>query len=71
LPRVEKIIRNVEAYSEFEPYELSWKEFSEKWVPGLTKDGILVGVNWSGSKATGFDIEPETVKSNVESKFVT
>jgi hypothetical protein len=51
LSRVERIIRNVPAYSAFTPYELSWEEFRDNWIPGLTKDGIQVGVNWSGPGA--------------------
>ena len=68
LSRVENIIDSVEAYRNFEPVELSWDVFSKKWVPGLTKDKILIGVNLSGSKATGYDIEPEKVKMYVESQ---
>lgn len=66
LSRVEKIIRTVPAYAKFEPYELGWQEFSDRWMPALMKDGILVGVKWSGKNATGYDIAPEEVKQNVE-----
>ena len=69
--RVEKIIKNVQAYSGFEVVELTWDIFTERWVPGLTNDGILVGVNWSGEKATGYDIEPKEVKENVEAYLAT
>ncbi|HEY2787522.1 MAG TPA: DUF2750 domain-containing protein [Fimbriiglobus sp.] len=64
--RVEKIIKNVPAYADFEPYEITWDDFCEKWVPGMTKDGLLVGVNWSGKRAVGYDIEPERLKQSVE-----
>ncbi len=63
--RVEKIIQSVPAYRGFEPVELEWSVFEDRWVPGLTKDGILVGVNWSGSRALGYDVEPEQVARNV------
>ncbi len=56
--RVEQIIKTIPAYSEFEPYQISWEDFCAKWVPGLTKDSILVGVNWSGKRAVGYDMEP-------------
>lgn len=65
--RVQKIIQTVPAYAGFEPYEISWTEFSSKWVPGLKRNGLLVGVNWSGIKATGYDMEPEKVKEYVDS----
>ena len=71
LSRVQKIINDVSAYSSFEPVEISWEDFSKKWVPGLSHEGVLVGVNWSGSRATGYDIEPETIRENVESYIAT
>src|SRR5215470_11480129 len=49
--RVQKIISNVPAYASFSPVEISWDEFCNTWVPGLDRDGILVGLNWSGTRA--------------------
>lgn len=66
LSRVQKIIKNVPAYNDFEPVELSWDEFRDKWLPGLTKDGLLVGVNWSGKNATGYDLDAPWVRECVE-----
>ena len=66
LSRVERIIKTVPAYSGFEPYEVSWENFCLKWAPGLQRDGLLVGVNWSGKSAVGYDIEPENLVRNVE-----
>jgi hypothetical protein len=56
--RVERIIKSVSAYSSFAPYEVSWDDFRSTWAPGLAKDGLLVGVNWSGPTAVGYDLEP-------------
>ncbi|NLF32030.1 MAG: DUF2750 domain-containing protein [Planctomycetes bacterium] len=64
--RVERIIRTVPAYAGFEPHEISWENFCQRWVPGLKKDGILVGVNWSGKRAIGYDLDPEQLQRNVE-----
>ncbi len=66
LSRVQTIIKKVPAYSGFEPYEISWDDFCNKWVPGLSKDGLLIGVNWSGDKALGFDLEPKQVQTSIE-----
>lgn len=66
LSRVQKIIKNVPAYNGFEPVELSWDEFRDKWLPGLTKDGLLVGVNWSGKNATGYDLDAPWVRECIE-----
>lgn len=53
------------AYASFSVVEISWLEFCETWIPDLTNDGILVGVNWSGSRATGYDVAAEDVLANV------
>src|SRR5215831_9611475 len=66
LARAQRIIANVPAYRDFEPHELAWSEFCERWLPGLTRDGILVGVNWSGTRAVGYDVSPAEVVANVE-----
>jgi hypothetical protein len=63
--RVETIIKNVPAYAGFTPDEISWGDFCSAWAPGMTKDGLLVGVNWSGKRATGYDLEPGDVVRNV------
>ncbi|MGH8105702.1 MAG: DUF2750 domain-containing protein, partial [Arenimonas sp.] len=62
----ELIIQNVADYNGFYPMEISWQDFKDKWGPGLTKDGLLAGVNWSGSNASGFDITPAELIKNVE-----
>jgi hypothetical protein len=64
--RVERIVKSVPAYSGFEPYEVSWEDFCNKWVPGLANDGLLIGVNWSGKRAVGYDIEPERLQQSVQ-----
>jgi hypothetical protein len=64
--RAERIIATVPAYSAFEPVALSWAEFATKWVPGLERDGLRVGVNWSGSRATGYDVEPSQVRGAIQ-----
>ncbi|MBW3528158.1 DUF2750 domain-containing protein [Shewanella sp. NKUCC05_KAH] len=64
--RAEKLIKNVEAYRGFEPFSVPLSEFSSRWVTGLIKDQSLVGLNWSGLKATGFDVAPREVLINLE-----
>mgnify|MGYP003607871972 CR=1 FL=1 len=66
LSRVQKIIKTVPAYAGFDPYEISWSDFCQAWVPGMTKDGLLMGVNWSGKRALGYDLEPKQVQQSVE-----
>ncbi len=57
--RVLTIIETVAAYKAFEPFSMSIEDFISKWIPGLKKDGLLVGVNWSGIKAVGYDLKPD------------
>jgi hypothetical protein len=64
--RVEKIIATVPTYRGFEPYEMTWADFCEKCLPELAANGYLVGVNWSGSLARGYDLEPEFVRKAVQ-----
>jgi hypothetical protein len=64
--RVAKIIATVQAYATFRPDEVSLADFCTKWVPELERDGMLVGVNWSGPWAKGFDLEPSAVRRAVE-----
>ncbi len=66
--RAEKIIATVPAYSGFEVERISWGDFVSRWVPGLETDGYLVGVNWSGVNATGYDLLPSDLVRNVEAR---
>jgi len=66
LSRVKQIISTVPAYSGFEPFELSWLDFRDKWLPGLERDGLLVGVNWSGPRAVGYDVTSQEVLARVQ-----
>ena len=62
LSRVERIIKNVPAYRGFEPVETTLAEFRDEWLSDLEEDGMVVGVNWSGKTATGYDVEPRSVR---------
>lgn len=64
--RAQTVIQNVPAYKGFVPVELELKVFKERWLAGLTKDKFNVGINWSGSNATGYDISPSDVLKSLE-----
>ncbi|MFD4323904.1 DUF2750 domain-containing protein [Nocardioides sp. NPDC058538] len=59
--RAERIIESVETYEGFRVQEIPLSEFRARWLPGLARDGHRVGINWSGPRATGYDIEPDEV----------
>jgi hypothetical protein len=64
--RAQRVIENVPAYNGFEPVDIPWATFVDRWVPGLERDGLRAGVNWSGDRATGYDIRPSELQANVE-----
>ncbi|MEM7460400.1 MAG: DUF2750 domain-containing protein [Pseudomonadota bacterium] len=66
--RVEKIISNVPAYAGFRPEKVTYNKFIHYWVDELSRARQLVGVNWSGNRATGFDLKPERVEKYIESE---
>jgi hypothetical protein len=64
--RVERIIKRVAVYAGSEPIEVTWAAFRDEWLPRFRRDRVLVGVNWSGAAATGYDSEPDWVQHCVE-----
>jgi hypothetical protein len=65
--RAERVLASVPAYAGFATFEVPWEDFARRWIPGLARDGLLVGVNWSGERATGYDLEPGDLLRIVES----
>lgn len=64
--RIQRIKKMAPAYSNFEPHEISWEVFRDRWLPGLKKDGLLIGVNWSGAKVKGYDLDSDFVREAIE-----
>jgi hypothetical protein len=59
--RAQRVVGQVEAYRDFEVVEIGVGDWLGSWLPGLERDGLLVGVNWAGARATGFDMAPTQV----------
>lgn len=59
--RAQRVVSQVEAYRDFEVVEIGVGDWLGSWLPGLERDGLLVGVNWAGARATGFDMAPTQV----------
>lgn len=66
--RAEKVIANVPSYAAMKVVEISGDAWTEKWLPGLEKDGILVGLNWSGQYATGYDLSIADLTRNLAAR---
>lgn len=63
--RVERITETVPAYAGFSPIEIPLADFLERWLPGLERDGLKAGLNWSGERATGYDVDPRVVAAGI------
>jgi hypothetical protein len=61
--RAEGIAARIPAFTGLEAVSIPLDLFRSEWLPGLRRDGLLAGLNWSGPRATGFDIEPEAVEA--------
>ena len=63
--RADRAVATVPAYAGLEPAEIPLEDFRSRWLPGLKHDGLRVGVNWSGERATGYDIAAPEVEENL------
>jgi hypothetical protein len=63
--RAERVIAQVPAYKGFRPLEISRVDFESRWLPGIEKDGLNAGLNWSGPRATGYDLTPEELRAQL------
>jgi hypothetical protein len=66
--RAEKIIGTVDTYAGFETVGIPLGEWRSRWLPGLERDGLLLGLNWSGARATGYDVEPASVMASLAAR---
>jgi hypothetical protein len=64
--RAARIVSTVAAYRGFAVEEVAWEDLRDRHLPDLAKSGLLVGVNWTGTRATGFDVDPAQLRANVE-----
>ena len=56
------------AYTGFTPTQMPLETFRSRWLPGMARDGLHVGLKWSGDRATGFDLDPTNVEANLASR---
>lgn len=63
--RAQKTIENVPAYAGFRCRRIPLEEWEGRWLPRLGSDGLLVGFNWHGSGATGYDFTPGQVLERI------
>jgi len=66
--RARRVIAGATAYRGFEPVRLEFQAFVQHWLPGLERDGLLVGLNWSGERTTGYDMHPKDVRARLDAQ---
>lgn len=54
-------------YPEYSVREVPLAEWTSGWLPRLNEEGFLVGLNWAGQSASGFDAEPSVVIAHLAS----
>ncbi|MEU1390794.1 MULTISPECIES: DUF2750 domain-containing protein [unclassified Nonomuraea] len=64
--RAEKIIRMVPAYAGMEPAKIDVDDWMYEWLPDFKRHGLLIGANWSGARAVGWDLEVDHAIARLE-----
>lgn len=59
--RAKKMITGPFSGRGFHLIEVQWDEFRSRIAPAMERDNQLVGVNWSGPRAKGYNIPPTDV----------
>ncbi|WP_166435919.1 DUF2750 domain-containing protein [Cellulomonas shaoxiangyii] len=52
------VTRRAPADRRLVPEPVDLEAFLARWLPGLGRDGLRVGVDWSGMRARGVEVEP-------------
>jgi hypothetical protein len=63
--RAEKLIATVRGYSHIVVLGTDWSEFERLWLAVLTERGTLLGLNWSGPNASGYEMPANLVAESV------
>ena len=58
------------SYSTLDPAELDLARWRERWLPSLQQDGLLIGLNWTGPRAKGYDFTPNEVIARLNAATV-
>jgi len=62
LERLKQTVKRHPKYAAYEMTEMGFEEF-QKWLDQLSDEGVLVGVNWSGARLTGYDVSVTDLRS--------
>jgi hypothetical protein len=59
--RARRITTNVEGFDALAVVSIPLDVWRERWLPGMARESLRVGINWSGPRATGYDYTPDEV----------
>ena len=59
--RAKKVVDHVAAFQNFDVVEIAMDAWLGRWLPDLQRAGVLIGINWAGPRATGYDMAPTQV----------
>jgi hypothetical protein len=59
--RAQLIVKHVPAYRGFEVVPIPVDDWLSGWMANLEHDEMLIGINWAGAKARGYDMTPGQV----------
>jgi hypothetical protein len=60
--RAGKVVGQVTAYQGLTIITIPVEEWLGELLPWLSTRAVLIGVNWSGARAKGYDLSPEKVR---------
>jgi hypothetical protein len=63
--RVEKIVASVAGYKHCTILGMPWDEFERLYLEQFERAGIGLGLNWSGSKANGYEMPVRAVAASI------
>lgn len=63
--RAEKVVANVSGFRGLQVLGMPWSEFEKAQLAQLAKQGILLGVNWAGKGANGYELPPTMVAESI------
>lgn len=52
-------------WNAFRPTSIPLGDFVSRWLPGMKRDGVLVGTNWN-AKLIGYECTPKELKEQFE-----
>lgn len=67
--RVRRILARDPEFRGFQAVEVAWDEFRDRWLARCERETWLVGLNWAGDHALGFDADPKEVRAAVEAEL--